>query len=601
MALATLLAGGTARAQSVICNGAADFPCGNQIQNAEIQRSPTLLKFQARVSQAKLPIADGLFRKILVSLKSGSETLCTEEFHDVRISQSTVNLEIGRNIDCELDQVVAENQELAFQVCIGGATNCLNPVALGATPYSIKSTFAQLAQQAHVSDVAGQAHYAHRASADRDMLQRKELGAGYFDFSTPRSAPGLHPAPADFAPFAHGGFLTWTPMHESAPTLHIAARDAVRDTPIPLDRLLLVSNSTETLGRLVVKANGIQVTGASSIDGPTTVIGMLKVEARTDGAPSGMAVQGPGRFTGALDVGRAMTVSGGGLHVTGDSDFDGALSISGALSSNRPLTVMTGGASIAGDLTLGGSLVATGTLGAPAASFTGLAVGATGLTVNGPLAVTGLVSLTGAIPLGGVPGNFNVPNTLTAGALQVSGATTLASVAASGNIGSAGKSASSGFPSGWSGMHTNYVLAEGSLGVGPSGGPPAASIDSSGTVRATSAVLGGNLQVTTINGKTPGGGLRFYWATDCWTTTGIPDPIYVTIRTGSIYTCRCDAGDKAISWLPACPGYSGTPGLMGTTNGDPSGRTVSFACEGEGYGTLESAVLGRVGCLSGLW
>jgi len=580
---AALLAAGTARAQSVVCNGAGDFPCGNQIENAQIQRAPTLLKFQARVSQAKLPIADGVFRKILVALKSGSETLCTEEFRDVRITQSTVNLEVGRNVDCELDRVVAENRELAFQVCIGGMQNCLRPIEVGATPYSIKSTYSLLAQQAHVSDIAGQADYMHRASADRDMLFRKEYGTGYFDFGTPASAPGLYSNPADFAPFANGGFLTWTPMHESAPTMHIAARDAARDTPTPLGKLLLESNSTETLGRLIVKANGLQVNGASSIDGSTTVFGMLDVKAPADGSPSGLAVQGPGRFTGTLSVGGATTVGSGGIHVTGDSDIDGNVSVTGALTSTGLLTVRAGGASIGGDMTLGGNLNATGSLTTPSASFTGLIVGATGMTINGPLTVNGGVSFPGAAPVAGVPGDFNVPGTLTAAALEMSAAPTVPSLAASGNIGTSGKAPSSGYPSGWTGgVHTRDVLAEGSVGVGPSGGPARASIDSS-TVRAQNVNLTGNLQVSTINGKAPGGGLRFYWSANC--------------RIQGSGSCSCDSGDTAITYQAGVADYNfflGPSRQCGTGSWCFKGGSIDT-------GQYDRGFWAKVGCLSGLW
>ncbi len=567
--LLTLLVPGVARAQSVACNGVGAFPCGNQIGTAQIQPVPQLLQLQARVSEATLPIAAGVFNKLIVELKHGDELLCSEEFHDVRITNSTINLEIGRNMNCDLAETVATNEDLALQICIGGTDKCLRPIDLGTVPYALKSTYALLAQQAHEADLAGQAYYAHRAAADRNLELSKELGTGYFDFSTPDSAPELYPNPADFAPFAHGGFITWTPEHETAPTLHIAARDAVRDTPVPLDKLLLEANSTETLGRLVVKANGLQVTGASSIDGATTVIGMLSVNAPANGDPSGLDVQGPGRFTGTLDVGGPMTVDSGGLHVTGDSDIDGSLSVTGALTSG-PLTVQTGGANITGDLTLTGDADIGGNLTASTASFTGLDVGATGMTVNGSLTLNGPASFSSAVPMTSVPGDFNVPGTLTAGAFQMSTPVTLPSVAATGTIGSAGKNPSSGMPSGWAGVHTQDVLAEGNVGAGPSGGPAKAYIDSS-SIHAQSAVINGDLQVATINGVVPGpGGSRFYW------TSG-----------------DCAAGDVPISYKPDCEGT-----LVGGAS--LSGNHFDVYCSSlDGSSSYWEAT--TTGCLSGLW
>lgn len=594
-----LLGAAEARAQSASCDGAGSVPCGYQVEDVKIQPAPTVFKFQARVSQAKLPTGDGVFHRVIVVLKRGNETLCSEEFREVRVSYGTVNLEIGRNVDCELDQIVAANRNLAFQVCIGGTDNCLRPIALGTTPYSLKSSFAVLSQKAHASDLAGQAGYAHRATADREMFARKNLGVGYFDFSTPDSAPGLYSNPADFAPFAKGGFLTWRPSRENAPTLHVAARDPVRDTPTPLSRLVLESSRTETLGRLLVKSGGILVTGGSSIDGATAVSGMLNVNARTDGSPFGVAVQGPGTFSGTLDVGRGTTVAGGGVHVAGDSDFADALSLTGSLVSGGPLTGGAGGASITGDLTLGSNMIASGTVSAQTASVDVLTVGGTGATVNGPLTVTGQLVMPGSVAMSGVSGNFSVPGTLTAGALQVSGATTLPGLTASGNIGAAGKNPTSGYPSGWTGgIHTRDLYAEGSIGAGPTG---AAYIDNAGTIHAQSAAVTGNLQVQTINGKLPGAGdganpIRFYWSYNCQNKSQqtINPPYHYTFRT----ECSCNAGDTPISneiqggnlFMYISPGWSECI----STNPFPPGIFV-----GSAYYPAPCSNA-RVGCMTGL-
>ncbi len=538
--LLALLAPRAGRAQSVSCNGTGDFPCGYQVSNLGIQPAPNILKFQARISQAKLPTGNGVFKEIIVALKRGNETLCTEELHDVSVSDSTLNLEIGRNMDCELDQVVAANQDLALQICIGGADDCLRPIPLGTTPDALKSSFAVEAVQAHSADVAGLANYAQRATADRDMTVRKELGIGYFDFSTPGSAPSLYPNASDFAPYAQGGFLTWMPMQETAPTLSIAARDPAHDTPIALSRLFLESNDTETLGRLVVKSKGVLVTGASSIDGATTIVGMLTVNPPSGSNPS-LAVQGPGTFGGTLTVGGPATVVGGGLHVTGDSDEAGNLSLTGALTSGGPLTVTSGGANVTGNMTLIGNLDATGTINAPSASVDGLSVGATGATIAGPLTVNGQLVMSGAASMSGVSGDFNVPGTLTAGALKVTGGTTVPGITATGNIGAGGKDPNSGYPSGWTGgLHTKDLYAEGSIGVGPTGG---AYMDNSGTVHAQSGNISGNLQVSTVNGKVPGSGsgqqVTFYWSTNCST--------YMDQYWGPSSVCSCGS-DTAVTF-----------------------------------------------------
>lgn len=315
--------------QNVACDGTGDFPCGFQLQAVELQPVPRTMKFQARVSQAKLPIGEGVFNRVMVNLKRGDETLCREEFRDVLVSQSVVNLELGRNMSCELDQVIAENPELLFQLCIGGPENCLRPVSFGTAPYAMKSSFAQQSQYAYQADVAGQANYAHRATADRDMFRSRELGKGYFDFRTPPQAPELYDA-LKFREYQEGGFLQWTPMREAEPTLHISAKSRLNDLPVPLARLILAATTTETTGRLNVQAGGVHVTGASEITGNTIIRGQLKVEKPAGTGPQGVHVAGNSSITGSLSVSQGLEVDGagatvaGGIRVQGASRFDQA-------------------------------------------------------------------------------------------------------------------------------------------------------------------------------------------------------------------------------------------------------------------------------------
>ncbi len=208
VALLATLTGTPAGAQDVVCSP-GDFPCGYQVHDVALARVPRLLHYQARVSQAQLPVGEGLFRKVLVNLKRGQDILCTEEFHDVRVLGSVVNLEIGRNVSCELDEVAAENHELELQVCLGQPDNCLLPIKVGAVPYAIKATHAQHAASAHEAQVAGQAHYGHRAAADRDLAATGEATTGWFDLHTPQAAPGLYEEDG-FLDYQHGGFLRWT-------------------------------------------------------------------------------------------------------------------------------------------------------------------------------------------------------------------------------------------------------------------------------------------------------------------------------------------------------------------------------------------------------
>ena len=248
------LATSPAFAQDVVC-APGTHPCGYQIHDAALQRVPLTLKYQARVSQAQLPIGEGLFRKVIVNLKRGQRVLCQEEFRNVEVVGSVVNLEIGRNLSCELDEVVAENHELKLQVCLGQPDNCLRSQLVGTAPYALKATYALHAREAFQAEEAGQAHYGHRLAADSAALDGGEVAVGYLRGHTPDSAPALYDADG-ILEYADGGWLTWTPLVEARPTLHVSARDHGAQTPVPLYRLVLAADRTDTSGALDVDCGG---------------------------------------------------------------------------------------------------------------------------------------------------------------------------------------------------------------------------------------------------------------------------------------------------------------------------------------------------------
>src|SRR4051812_12629646 len=157
--VAGLVLPGAARAQGVSCVSPANYPCDFEIGSIGVAKTPPVFKFQSRVSQAKLPIGEGSFTVVFAKVLNASGTeLCREEFRDVTVRESVLNLEIGHNMNCELDDIIAREQNLAFQICLGSAQNCLKSVALAAVPLAVKSTFAVQSEKAHQADFSGQAH-----------------------------------------------------------------------------------------------------------------------------------------------------------------------------------------------------------------------------------------------------------------------------------------------------------------------------------------------------------------------------------------------------------------------------------------------------------
>jgi|GEM_PF-1334483 len=414
LALASLLAlsGSPAHAEDVTCDGVSDFPCSYQLRDLRLQKVPSVFKFQARVSQAKLPIGEGVFNTVYVKLLRGTQVVCMEQFTGVQVVDSVLNLEIGRNMSCELDEVIAENTDLAFQICPGGVENCLQPVSLGSAPYAIKASFASIAQQAHHANFAGQCSYAHRVTADRDLLIRSRLGTGYFDFYTPSADKALevYGDPADYADYENGGFLQWTPVKDrGALDLHIVGKRQDGDRMTELRSLHLVSEDTTATGDLTITPSedgkgltvtlrGMHVTGDSDVDGTLVVTQATTVES------GGVHVVGDSDVDGQMDISGRTVVRSGGAHVTGDSEVDGQLSVSGRTA------IQSGGVHVVGDSDVTGAMSVS----------EALTVASGGAHVTGASDVDGALT----VSVGGVhvTGDSNV-----AGALDVSDAVSVAS------------------------------------------------------------------------------------------------------------------------------------------------------------------------------
>jgi len=431
-----------AGAQEIGCAASADFPCDFQMRAVDLQRVPTTFKFQSRISQSKLPVGEGVFNTVIVKVLRGTDVLCMEEFAAVQVRDSVLNLEIGRNMSCELDEVIAENSELAFQICLGGAGNCLKPIALATMPYAVKASFSTLAQQAHEANVASQSHYAHRVTADRDLFVRHTIGTGYFDFYTqPQARAGSLYDAAAFTEFEHGGFLQWTPVGDrTALNLHIVGKDQSTDSLAELNKLVLAADNTVATGNLrvqppagaaaeglTVESAGIHVQGDSDITGATTITGTLSVSDRTEVLEGGIHVGGDSNINGNTDIKGELKVSSrtqvlnGGVHVTGNSDITGDLDVTGngevtgTLDIGRSTKVLSGGIQVTGDSNVGGKLrisKAT-TVESGGITVTGSSVVDGALLTTDKLTVrSGGVEVTGA---GSISGDAVVGGTLEAG------------------------------------------------------------------------------------------------------------------------------------------------------------------------------------------
>lgn len=331
--------------------------CGFDVGDLVVQRAPTVLDFQARVSDAKLPTGEGTFNNLVVRLLRAGAPVCSETFSSVLVRAYTLNLEIGRGMDCAMDQVMAESTEpLSLQVCLAGTTGCLPPVALSSVPYAVKANYAAEAEAARSANLAAVANYAHRMTVDRDLFLRvgqKQLGMGYLDFATPLSSEipaNLLPAGAQSP--SDGGWLRWVPM-ATAPSFEnygwyyhplVDTRFAIggpqtagATPPQALDKVRLLATTLRLAAPVVymgptrVASGGVQVADYLIVHSVSTSVRRL--------------VAG-----GSLWAGADLTVTGD-LSTYGAATTGGDLAVTGQLTVSSGDTLINGAANFAGGLT----------------------------------------------------------------------------------------------------------------------------------------------------------------------------------------------------------------------------------------------------------
>jgi hypothetical protein len=297
-------------------NCPADFI---ELESPNIQAGKTSFKFQSRISQAKLPLADGRLN-VIVHLREGTTTWCSQTLTGVQVRDSVLNLEVGpdtgMNCTLPLEEVIASRSSLGFQICINNEENCLKPIALSSVPYAVKADFARRAQQSHEADVAAQCHYAHRVAADLDLFESAVLGSGYYDFHTPLlPSTDITTGLAANAVTNREGVIQWTPVGASERKLNVCAKvegeGNAPSTLASLDELKLHAALTQAYGDLTVSGhanvNSLAVFEQSTFGGTA----MFQGPAVQVGAGTETTFTGPVNFLGSVnlqaDVGVAIT------------------------------------------------------------------------------------------------------------------------------------------------------------------------------------------------------------------------------------------------------------------------------------------------------
>jgi hypothetical protein len=352
-----------AAAATIDCGPKASVPCTFGITDPGIQLSNGAIKFQARVTQGKNTVSDGEISQVSVELVDGaSKVMCTQTFGKVAVRNSILNLDFQPS-GCALDNVVAKTSDLAFKLVLAGSA--LKPIPIGTVPYALKSNYAVKAQETHRADVAAQAHYAHRITADRQTLATPEIGTGYFDFFTPGSGGNLYDD-TQYQSYLNDGFMQWTPVQGQS-SLHVCAKGVNDDKLAKLDALYLESKSTTAHGVVVVdppQVAGTQVVGLTVTNGGASVTGFTTLASGalvggglrlSDSGPSGtpdLVCNGDAQVDGALTVGLDLgtKVRGRGtLTVSGDAEFQSEVSFLGPVNLGAPMaSTGTSGPAVSG-------------------------------------------------------------------------------------------------------------------------------------------------------------------------------------------------------------------------------------------------------------
>lgn len=330
LALASFLSPNPAQATAPLeCTSSDTFPCGD-FSDLTFQKVPSVYKFQARVSQAKLPIGKGVFSEVIVNVLDGSQPVCQEKFQNVEVRDSVLNLELGLNMSCELDEIIAKTTQLALQVCLGSTNSCLKPIELASVPYATKSSFSFKSIEAKKSQEAAVSHYTFRAVADRDLLTQNKIATGYFDFV---SFDGKD------------GFLSWTPVGgQSEKNLTIGGRNKGDDSAsVDLNNLMLNANTTRVKSDLSVM--GTQTNqGDLNVTAGLDVAGMTTLVSTTIDGP--LSVLQPSSFSKSVVItgagGQNHQLDSTGVNVKGTLDASGPATLQSNLHVTGPLQLESG-------------------------------------------------------------------------------------------------------------------------------------------------------------------------------------------------------------------------------------------------------------------
>lgn len=313
------------------------------------------LSFQTRISQATLPILEGLFYKVIVRYKGLlSEGDCLEEFENVRVLDSVLNLELGLNARCDFATAIAQKSEISLKICFSMPQDpvadngvdrapedrCFNrEVEISSVPYAVRVERALEAQSVHQANYSFISSYVYRV-VDQGVNWTGSTIPPYLSFQTrPPSGLGLDVLGLDsqntaaIEELSEAGYIRWHPSAGGGGADFFIARS-------PFGFL-----SSLVLGARLVDWYGPR-------DASSTTTDLSALQEGTDGVS--LAVRGDMSIEGDLEVSKGRTVvqreatisnglsvQKGGLYADGEVELNHGLIVQGKLTQGWRMSTLS--------------------------------------------------------------------------------------------------------------------------------------------------------------------------------------------------------------------------------------------------------------------
>ena len=184
---------------------------GSQATHAPVQIVAKRFSFQARISQAQLPIFEGYFPELTVYYGQGGFN-CEEKFENVRVLDSVVNLVLGEQARCSFQQLL-DQSTLNIKLCTSD-TSCfdVDRYSMGSVASAVKVNQAHQAEIAYLVNRSFISDYVYpqvRSLNQRDSSFIWAPSFNYLSSDWDQAAPNPLISQQQLNSMQTKGFMTW--------------------------------------------------------------------------------------------------------------------------------------------------------------------------------------------------------------------------------------------------------------------------------------------------------------------------------------------------------------------------------------------------------